>query len=165
MSRVIFTICFIILGYSDGKSGLSVAAWLLLVNWTTDVLDGMIARLDSSSEPGWFGEHDLHIDILASFGLLLYMTFSSYIPWGAAAIFMLAWLGIVYHWGFQRPFGMLIQAPIYLLFVMISLRDASQHGVMLVLWIIAVIILTWPRFPHQVIPEFLESIRNVFKPR
>jgi hypothetical protein len=54
---------------------------------------------------------------------------------------------------------MLFQAPIYGWFIWITLRNAPSYGAVLVLWIVLVIIATWPKFPKEVVPGFLNGMR------
>jgi phosphatidylglycerophosphate synthase len=59
---------------------LAPAVWLTIVAWTSDWLDGPLARRSGSSKQTWLGRHDLEADlvivlaqavVLASWGVLL----------------------------------------------------------------------------------------------
>ena len=58
---------------------------------------------------------------------------------------------------------MLVQAPGYAWFIAVSLRDAPSAGIWLVIWIAAAIALTWPRFSDEIVPEFIEGMRAVWR--
>jgi len=56
--------------------------------------------------------------------------------------------------------GMLFQAPIYGWFIYIALTYAPEAGWWLVAWILAAVVITWPRFPREVVPGFLKGMRD-----
>jgi hypothetical protein len=58
---------------------------------------------------------------------------------------------------------MLLQAPIYGWFIWVAVRDAPQAGLWLLVWIIAAVIITWPRFPRDIVPDFVGGIRSLVK--
>ena len=74
-----------------------------------------------------------------------------------ALIFVL----IFWYWGFERSLGMLVQAPIYGWFIWVSIQNDPLDGIWLVIWILAAVILTWPRFPNEIVPGFLTGMKEV----
>jgi hypothetical protein len=162
-ARGLFAIWFAWLGWDQGSLGLPLAVWSLIAAWTGDAVDGPIARRSQEYYRTWLGDHDLEVDIAVSVGLMVYMLQSGFLDLGVAAGYLLVWVLILWHWGFQRSLGMLIQAPIYLWFVWISITRVPSVGWWLVVWIGAVVLLTWPRFPQEVVPGFLEGMQSVWK--
>lgn len=152
------------LGYSQGADGLRLAVYLMLVDWIGDVLDGALARRSPVKDRHtWIGDHDLEVDITVSVGLLGYMLLAGYIDWRIAALYLLMWITIFWHWGYCRSLGMMVQAPIYIVFIYLAIREPPYTGWWLIAWIFIVLVITWPRFPQEVIPGFLENIRGVRK--
>ena len=146
-------------GIKHGANGLAMAAWLLLIAWVTDGLDGPLARRSRRQYRTWLGDHDLVIDMAVSGGLILYLTISGFISPATAGLYLLV-LGIIFaHWGLDRSLGMLVQAPIYGWFIWITWHEAPEIGWYLVGWIAALVVVTWPRFPNEVIPDFLHGLR------
>ena len=146
------------LGLSQGKAGLGVAFWFMLADWTSDILDGFFARRSKNPTHTWIGDHDLEVDILVSSGLLIYMLLSGIVVWQIGLGYLLFWIYIFKQWGYNRSLGMLLQAPIYGWFIIVSIKEVPGCGWWFLGWILAVVIITWPRFPEQVVPEFLEGI-------
>ena len=44
-----------------------------------------------------------------------------------------------------------------------ALRLVPSHGFLLVTWIAVVLLATWPRFPQQVLPDFLNGMRALLQ--
>jgi len=149
------------LGINMGESSLTTAVWLLILNWMGDVLDGTLARRSSKQYHTWIGDHDLEVDILVSAGLLFYMLGAGFVDIRLLGYYALICVLMIWYWGFNRSLGMLIQAPIYGCFIWVSLQKEPSVGIWLVIWILVVVIITWPRFPNEVIPGFLTGMKEV----
>jgi cardiolipin synthase len=134
---------------------LPAAALLLIYSWTSDLLDGALARRSSVYYHSWLGDHDLEVDMSASIGVMIYLLAAGYVSLWVVGIYVLVWLLIFWRWGLQRSPGMLFQAPIYAGLIAASLRDAFYFGLLQVFWVSGAVIVTWPRFPREVIPGFL----------
>lgn len=162
-SRGLLALALVWLGLTQGASGLPLAVYLLLLSWTSDSLDGPIARRDKHRVRTWIGDHDLEVDMAVSGGILVYMVSSGLLDATVAVTYVVAWALIFWRWGLARSLGMLIQAPVYGWFIWVAVRDARHAGQWLIVWIIAAIIVTWPHFPREVIPEFLHGMRSIWK--
>lgn len=149
------------LGWSQGADGLGLAVYLMLVDWMGDVLDGFLARRSANPRHTWIGDHDLEVDITISAGLLGYMLLAGYLTWQVCLGYLVFWMVVFWHWGYARSLGMLVQAPIYLCFIYISTSQPPYRGWWMIAWVALAVIVTWPRFPEEVIPGFLASIREI----
>lgn len=147
------------LGFSKGPSGLAAAVWILIADWTADCLDGPVARRSRPWYRTWIGEHDLEVDILVSACLLGYMAESSFVPLGAAAVYVVIWGLVFWRLGVPKALGMLAQAPVYGWFIWVALREIPGQGWCLPAWILAATVVTWPRFPNEILPGFLGGMR------
>lgn len=163
LSRLAIGIAMIWFGAIVGQPAVGAVACLLILSWTSDSLDGPIARRGSQEERTHFGDHDLVFDIIVALGLLGYIVLARILPWGAAASYLALWALVFYRWGFNRSLGMLVQAPIYLWFLILSLQRASMFGYAILAWIVLVVAITWPRFPREVVPGFLGGMRQMAK--
>jgi cardiolipin synthase len=163
IARGLLTFGLIWLGWSQGADGLDLAVYLMLVDWIGDVLDGALARRSLSKGHTWIGGHDLEVDISVSVGLLGYMLLAGMVDRSVGAGYLLMWLLIFWHWGYSRSLGMLCQAPIYVGFVYLAIREPPHTGWLIIAWIAIILVITWPRFPREVIPGFLENIRGISK--
>jgi cardiolipin synthase len=160
--RAVVALALIWLGLTQGVNSLPLAVSLLLFSWTSDSLDGPIARRDSHRKHTWIGDHDLQVDMAVSGGVLVYMVAADLLDPSVAGIYAVAWGLIFWRWGQGRSLGMLVQAPIYGWFIWVAVRDARSAGQWLIVWIVAAIIVTWPRFPKEVVPDFLKGMRSIW---
>ncbi len=161
MMRASLFLVFAWLGMAYGPQGLPAAAWLLMLSWTSDVLDGPIARRSRLQYHTWLGDHDLEVDITASAGLLVYMLESNFVNWLLGGLYVIFWVWFFWRWGVQRSPGMLFQAPIYGWLIWISLLHATPIGIGILAWILAAVVITWPRFPKEIVPGFLNGMRAI----
>ena len=146
------------LGFSQGEAALPIAAWLLIASWTSDSLDGPLARRSRIQYKTWIGDHDLHVDMLVSAGLLIYMAAAEFVDPVVAAAYLLIWILYFFRFGVPRSLGMLSQAPVYGWFIWTTMHLAPATGWWLIGWILVVLVITWPKFPREVIPGFLSGM-------
>ena len=163
VSRMFIAAAFITLGITQGAQSLPIVIWLTIAAWTSDVFDGAFARRSRLKRHTWVGDHDLLFDMSIGGALIIYMAIIGSLNLGAAAVYLLAALLVFWRFGLSAPLGKLFQAPAYLWFIFVALRETPLSGLWLLVWILLAVILTWPRFPHQTIPAFL-SETNEFLP-
>ena len=159
--RVFLAVALVYLGWAQGESALPLAIWIMIVSWTSDSLDGPLARRSKPRAYSWIGDHDLEVDMLVSLGLLIYMTFSGFVGLFPMGLYLLLSFFVFLHFGIERSLGMLFQAPIYGSFLVESMRISPATGSWMIGWIIAVLVITWPRFLEDVVPGFLQGIREI----
>lgn len=161
--RVLLAFLFPAVGTVLGPGSLPIAIWMLIGCWTTDLFDGAFARRSSRQYHTWLGDHDLAVDITVSAGVLIYMFQTQFVSLSQAAVYTLAWGIVFWRFGVSRQLGMLVQAPIYAGFLWVGLTQSYDPAYWMVVWVVAVILLTWPRFPNEVIPGFLEGVGNMLR--
>ena len=81
LARATLAPLFVWLGIYEGIVALPLVVILIIVNWTGDSIDGVLARKNPIPNQTWIGKSDLEIDILVSFGLLSYMTLAGLLAW------------------------------------------------------------------------------------
>jgi phosphatidylglycerophosphate synthase len=161
-SRGILAFALAGLGFLAGSEALPLAACVMILDWCGDMADGPIARRSRVYYHSWIGDHDLQVDMTVAVGLLLYLLAAGYISWWVGAIYLIVCALYFLRCGVSRAPGMLFQAPIYCWFIWVILRDLPGMGALIILLILAVVILTWPKFPREVIPGFLKGMRKAF---
>lgn len=161
--RAVLAVGLAYLGATEARELLPLAAFMLLGCWLSDLFDGALARRSGWPGQTWIGDHDLEFDVLVALGLLFYMVGSTFLAPLYALGYLMLWAVFFGRWGWRRDPAMLFQAPIYLWFVIIAVRDAPSAGWLLVGWILALIVLTWPRFPREVVPGFLAGMRQALR--
>jgi phosphatidylglycerophosphate synthase len=164
LTSVRFLLAFYLvwLGWQKGPQAIGSAALTLLVAWITDVLDGPLARRDPRGIRTWIGDRDLEADMAVALGVWIYLMLAGFLsPWLAGIYLMVTavalWrLGTAHlAWGVQAlPYGAMIWT---------SWRTAPVFGLLLVAWLGLVVVATWPRFPRETVPEFLNGVRALWR--
>jgi len=160
--RTLIAIFLPVLGIIQGAKSLQLAVVLLIVNWTADSLDGVLARRSQVQHRSWIGDHDLEIDMFISVGALAYLVAAGFLSWQIAFLYLLVWLFVFWRYGVPHVMGVLFQMPVYVVFLAIAIREIPVVALWLVVWVLAAIIITWPKFPKVLIPEFIGDVRDLF---
>lgn len=163
LARGLIALGLVWLGLARPAQHLSMAVGLMILDWTGDNLDGAFARRAVRPTRTWIGDHDLEIDMLVSVGLLLYLVETGQVNLWLAVGYGLAWALAFWRLGIPRPLGMLFQAPIYAVFILLALIQAPVVGMWLVVWIAAAVAMTWPKFPREVVPGFIAGMRRAWR--
>lgn len=159
--RVLLAFCLVYLGLTQGAAGLPIAVWLMIADWAGDFADGRIARRSRIQYHTWIGDHDLEVDMIASMGLLVYMSLSGFASLWVVLVYVLMWG--MYFWrqaGIPRSQGMLFQTPIYAWFIWVALNQAPRAGWAIVIFIGFVLASNWQYFLKVVVPGFLSGFNN-----
>ncbi len=159
-SRFLLALVIFWLGLRIGQPALPTVTLALVLGWASDLLDGALARRDRNQRHTWLGDNDLSVDFCVALGLLCYLTFSNYVSPAIALSYILMTGALI--WRFRsRALAMAAQAPVYAILLHLALRDAPPYGALAVGWIVLMVIVTWPRFPKTVVPEFLQGMREL----
>jgi len=160
-ARVLIAVCIVGVGILQGAAGLPLVAWMMIVDWAGDMVDGRIARRSRVQYRTWIGDHDLEVDMAVSVGLLVYLLQAGFVNIWLAGGYVLLWC--LYFWwqcGIPHSSGMLFQAPIYGWFIFVALRDVPRAGWTIIIFLISAIVFTWPYFPKVVVPGFFAGFRK-----
>ena len=160
-ARVLIAVCLVGIGIVQGGAGLPLVAWMMIVDWAGDMVDGRIARRSRVQYRTWIGDHDLEVDMAVSVGLLIYLLQAGFVNIWLAGGYVLLWC--LYFWrqgGIPHSSGMLFQAPIYAWFIFVALRDVPRAGWAIIIFLISAIVFTWPYFPKVVVPGFFAGFRK-----
>jgi cardiolipin synthase len=159
--RAMLCVAILWFGFSLGAQALPLVVWMLIMAWTSDSLDGPIARRSRLYYNTWIGDHDLFIDVLVALVIWTYLMLSGFVSFWIAGGYILVWAVVFWLLSIPRSLGMLCQAPVYAWFIWIAIRYAPGAGMWLIIWILIAIIVTWPTFPKQIVPGFLAGMRNM----
>ncbi|MGC9360532.1 MAG: CDP-alcohol phosphatidyltransferase family protein [Anaerolineae bacterium] len=160
IARILCAMVMLALAVMQGAEALSLAAGILLVAWISDVLDGPLAR-KSGQVGGWLGSHDLEIDIAVGACALIYLCMSGFCSPLLGLLHLGTWGVIFWHsGGVPRPYGVLFQAPIYLLFGITALRLVPAMGRCMAAYAVAVPILSAKDFWGKRVPRWWRELRQ-----
>lgn len=163
VSRLFIAAAIIGLGFLQGAEALPVVIWLTIAAWTSDILDGALARRSRVQRRTWIGEQDLIFDMVIAAALLVYLPAAgSVYIWLAGAYLGFSVL-VFWRFGLTPALGKLFQAPAYAWFIIVALRVAPLVGLWLFAWIVIAVITTWPRFPRETIPGFLAEASEALR--
>jgi cardiolipin synthase (CMP-forming) len=160
-SRLLIGLAIAGLGFVQGAGALPLVCWLLMASWTSDVLDGGIARHSSRHEHTWVGDHDLEFDMAVAVGVFCFFAATGLIPGWLVVVYSLVWAFVFWGFGIFSSLGKLFQAPIYGYLIVLALINNPLTGGAMLAWITGAVIVTWPRFPQEVIPSFLNGMGEV----
>ena len=160
--RTLLIPIFIWLGFAFGAESLPVIIWLEIFNWTADSLDGPLARRSPVEKHTWIGDRDLPIDMLITTALGVYLVGAGMLGWQILVIYLLFWLLVFWRLGLTQVLGIIYQLPIYLLFLFFAIRDVPQSLLWLVAWALAAIVVTWPKLPNVIVPDFIRGVKGLF---
>jgi len=163
-SRFLLALYLACLGILFGPMGLPRAMVALVSAWVTDLLDGTFARMRPVHRQTWVGARDLAADVSVAAGLLCYLTAAGFVS-GVVALVYAAVVGGALWLTSSRALAMGGQAPVYLLALIAAFEAAPSYFALAAFWILLVVVVTWPRFPKQVIPDFLGELGHLLKPR
>ncbi len=161
-----------------GRAGISVALILcalfwpaslfpewavggLLVGWTTDVLDGYLARRSGTAGTSWWGRHDLLADLLLVTALAVLLVVSGAIP-VTYLLVLTAGAVLIYLLTRQLAIIQLLMGIIYGLFIFFVFRLRPRLGRLIIGWIMGVAVFAWPRTREQV-GGFLQGAEKIVR--
>jgi hypothetical protein len=153
------------LGLTQGADALPAVIVLMLLDWTGDFVDGTIARRSRHPHRTWMGSSDIYVDLFVSIGLGIYLIEAGYVGFVFGFWFILGWILIFWRFGLDKNLLMLAQAPIYLWFIVTSLRVIPASGYWLVIWVLIALVINWKRFSQDMVPKFISGIASMLHGR
>ncbi len=148
-----------------GAAALPSVLWLLLLGWTTDLLDGRLARR-LELEPSWIGEHEFEFDMFMVLCSAVYLVAVGVVPRAAGTTYVVAalLLALLSHSRAGqflkfKALTMALAVPwVFGPFVLAYLRGEQTVAYVGLLWMLTALILDWRRFTG-VVEDFLAGAR------
>ncbi|MCX6100504.1 MAG: CDP-alcohol phosphatidyltransferase family protein [Candidatus Bipolaricaulota bacterium] len=151
LSRGVIAVAIFSLGFV-GKSALEAVILLTMIGWTTDIFDGRLAR-KYNKPPTWVGEQEFTFDMMMVFSALCYLTMADYVNlWLTLPYVMVAAACIAYFR--SKSVTMSFAFPVVALPLIVATSAAPRAALLYGLWIVAMLLLDWPRF-RGVVREFI----------
>lgn len=147
------------LGLLGGQSALPLVVVGLVLAWTTDLLDGVFARLQPGTEPGRLAGLDAVADMAVGLGVMAYLALSGFVPlWLGALVIGLALLVRIWHSrGLAFPFYAI---SFLFLGVVVWQQQPSLLAIIGVYFLIAAL-LRWRRVRDEYLPEFFAAVASL----
>jgi len=149
------------LGITAGAASLPAAALVTVLGWTTDQLDGWVARLSPARTR--LGVYDFPIDVIFYAGIVVYLVLSGFVPVMAAAGFMAlsfaAWLA-----SRRKAVAILALRVVDLTCAVVIFRNAAWIGYLLLVWLV---LLGWiyRRRLVERVPRWFDDLRQMVSRR
>lgn len=159
LSRVVLSLLIILLGTQAKFVTLPQVVLVVLVAWLTDLFDGPLARQDTHHPITIIGEHDAEADLTTSIGVTVYLALAGYIPAAGALIFLLI-LTWVWFWHSHQLAWPLYALP-YAFLLILALHETPAYGRLMGTYILAMLVISWPRLNSEFLPEFFEAVQSV----
>lgn len=140
------------------RSLLSLVVCLTLLGWTTDVIDGKMARLDPYGRKTWIGEMDFATDMVMIYCGLLYFITSGFVPFWPFLCYMVFAAATAIFWT-KKSVMMAVAAPIAAMPIIFSFLYEKVWGWIFIGWIALALALNWKRFVRE-IGEFIEDVEK-----
>jgi phosphatidylglycerophosphate synthase len=157
--RGILAVLLVIAGIASLESLFRIATLLILLGWTTDVIDGPIARY-AKQQPSTIGEKEIVFDFMLFIGGYLYYVFAGYISIKTGLLYVLIVFVVIVIFRSQSLTQLvsipMMAAPIYLSYT----YDYSLF-LLFIAWIIICVIADWSRF-SEVVQIFFSGMEELF---
>lgn len=150
------------LGLAQGEQALPIVIPMMILCWSGDFFDGMIARHSRHPRKSYIGDHDVQIDLFVSICLGLYMLLAGFVSIPIGVWYLIGWAVIFWRLGMDRNLLMLAQTPIYLYFILVGLRFYPALGYLMVIWVLLVTTILWRRFSQEVVPNFIKGMKSLW---
>ncbi|HCP32684.1 TPA: hypothetical protein DIT45_05545 [Candidatus Acetothermia bacterium] len=160
-SRGIIAVVISFLGLV-GPQALEAVILLIILGWTTDILDGRLARRYHKGAT-WIGEREFVFDMVMVFSGLCYLVMAGFIPLVPAAIYVaVAFVFIAYFR--SKSVTMSFAFPLVALPLIVAYFKASRAAICFVVWICLAALFDWRRFKGVVL-EFIENTKALLTKR
>ncbi|MGB9856734.1 MAG: hypothetical protein ACPLKX_01145 [Dictyoglomaceae bacterium] len=153
---------FTYLGLYRGKDAFPSVIVLLLLGWLSDVLDGSLARASKVSYKTWVGEHDFQVDIVFSFGLLMYLVLSGFISFLLIFVYLISAFLEIRSFPEGERVNAFLAIP-YAFAIYDAFKYALPYGIMTIIFLFLLLLFTWNRFINEKFPRFIEEVKSIWK--
>jgi len=157
LSRGLIAAAILSLGFV-GAAALEAVILLTMLGWTTDILDGRLARKYCKSLT-WVGEKEFAFDMAMVFAALCYLVLSGFIPSAPAIVYVMVAAAFIAYFR-SKMVTMSFAAPIVALPLIVAYFRAPHALIWYIAWIGAALLFDWRRFAG-VIREFIQNAKNL----
>ena len=143
-----------------GRSALEFVILLIVIGWTTDILDGRLARR-YKKEATWIGEREFGFDMLMVFSSLCYLVMAGFIPFVPAAIYIAVAAACIAYFR-SKSVTMSFACPLAALPIIVAYFNAPRAAWGFIIWIAFSLIFDWHRF-KEIVRTFIKNAKALQK--
>ena len=162
-SRSLLGLAIVWLSLTQRDQALPAVVFLMLLDWTGDFVDGTIAKRSRNPRRTRIGDSDIFIDLFVSLCLGIFLISAGYVGLTLSLMYLLVWIAILWRFGLDKNLIMLMQTPIYLWFILTTLRILPQSGQWMVIWVLVALTINWRRFSREIVPKFISGIGSMLR--
>jgi len=159
LSRGFIAVAIFSLGFV-GRSALNTVILLTMLGWTTDILDGRLAR-KYKTDSTWVGEQEFTFDMLMVFAGLCFLVMTGLIPFLPAVIYVAVAAAFIAYFR-SKSVTMSFAFPVVALPLVVAYFESPAGAIWYAAWIVTALIFDWKRF-KGVVREFIENARSIVK--
>jgi len=156
--RFFIGLLIVLCAISANRGLLPLVVCLTLMGWTTDVLDGKMARMDPSGRTTWIGDRDFATDMILIYSGLLFFITAGYLPFWPFFFYGIYAAVTAFIWT-RKSVMMAVAAPIASVPIIMSFVHYPIWGWVFVGWIAVDLILNWADFTSE-ISEFIGDVEE-----
>ena len=158
-SRGMIAVAIFTLGFV-GPRALETVVLLTMLGWTTDILDGRLARR-YKTESTWVGEREFVFDMVMVFAGLCYLVMAEFIPFVPALIYVAVAAAFIAYFR-SKMITMSFACPLSALPIVFAYFNAPRAAWGFIVWICLAVLFDWRRFKGVVL-EFIANARALQK--
>ncbi len=135
LTRIPLALLVVALAAIFGRDALGVGLVLILLGWTTDVLDGRLARIDPRGTRTAIGDADLYVDLMLDTAGLLLFVFSGFVPAWIALIYLALAAGVIIFCN-TRAVITYFELPVLAAHPLLAFVASPWVGLLYVIWLL-----------------------------
>lgn len=163
VSRSLLGLAIVWLGLTQRESALPAVVIIMILDWTGDFVDGTIAKRSRNPRRTRIGDSDIFIDLFVSLCLGIFLISAGYVGLTLGLVYLFFWIAVLWRFGLDKNLLMLMQTPIYLWFILTTLRILPQSGLWMVIWVFIALTINWRRFSREIVPKFISGIGSMLR--
>ncbi len=158
VSRFFLSLLIIACALQGNARLLPLVILLVLAGWTTDVLDGNLARAAEPGRKTWVGDHEFLADLCLMYSSLLYFMSAGYLPFLPFFLYMLYAAAVAVIW-MNMSYVMAVSAPVAACAPIMAFIHATPLGWVFLGWIALHLTFNWGRF-RQEVRDFIRGVER-----
>ncbi|MEA3356638.1 MAG: CDP-alcohol phosphatidyltransferase family protein [Candidatus Bipolaricaulota bacterium] len=156
-TRGILALVIALLGLM-GPRALETVILLTILGWTTDILDGRLARR-IDKDVTWVGEREFTFDMMMVFAGLCYLVMAKFIPFAPAVIYVMIAAAFIAYFR-SKSVTMSFAFPLVALPLIVAYFNAPRAAWWFIIWLCLALLFDWRRF-KDVVLEFIKNARAI----
>lgn len=143
-SRLVIALAVITVGLLFGREAVGIVLMLILIGWTTDVVDGQLARSLETPVQSRIGDNDLAVDLVLDLAGYIYFIACGFL----APVWSLGYLlaaCIIVSFVRTRRIILILEMPLLMITPIIAFTQLNWVSIIYVAWLLGILAYNWSR--------------------